>query len=180
MSADPEPLRLRTLIRDIPDYPEPGVLFRDITPLLADAGALAQVTDSLSAPLVGAGVQKVVGIEARGFILGAAVALRLGAGFVPVRKAGKLPSAVHTEDYVLEYGAARLEIHADALAPGERVLIVDDVIATGGTAAATARLVERLGAVPVALHFVIELGFLAGRAKLERYDVRSLMVFDEE
>jgi len=162
------------LVRDVPDYPQPGILFKDITPLLADAGAFGQVVDALAA---GHGpVGKVAGIEARGFILAAPVALRLHAGFVPVRKQGKLPAASYTQSYDLEYGTATLEVHQDAFSPGERVLIVDDVLATGGTAQATAELVRRSGAEVAGITVLLELGFLPGRSRLEGLDIRSLLV----
>jgi adenine phosphoribosyltransferase len=160
-------------VRDVPDYPKPGIVFKDITPLLGDATAFGAVVDGLAA---GFGpVDKVVGIEARGFILAAPVACRLGAGFVPVRKQGKLPSATHAEEYDLEYGSAVLEIHRDAFAVGDRVLIVDDVLATGGTAAAAARLVRRGGATVAGLAFLMELSFLHGRDKLPGVETRSLL-----
>jgi adenine phosphoribosyltransferase len=158
---------LRSLVRDIPDFPRPGVVFKDITPLLADATAFSAVTDGLSAAFVERGVDVVLGIEARGFITAAPVAYGLGAGFVPVRKAGKLPWNIERQEYELEYGTDLLEIHRDALQPGQRVLVVDDVLATGGTAAATARLVATLGAELVGFGFLIELTFLSGRAKID-------------
>jgi adenine phosphoribosyltransferase len=162
------------LVRDVPDYPQPGILFKDITPLLADADAFDQVVGALAA---GYGpVGKVAGIEARGFILAAPVALRLHAGFVPVRKQGKLPAPSYAQSYDLEYGTATLEVHQDAFSPGERVLIVDDVLATGGTARATAELVRRGGAEVAGISVLLELGFLAGRSRLEGLDVRSLLV----
>ena len=162
------------LVRDVPDYPQPGILFKDITPLLADAGAFDQVVDALAA---GNGpVSKVAGIEARGFILAAPVALRLHTGFVPVRKQGKLPAASYAQSYDLEYGTATLEVHRDAFLPGERVLIVDDVLATGGTARATAELVRRSGAEVAGIAVLLELGFLPGRSRLEGLDIRSLLV----
>ena len=164
-------------IRDVEDFPQPGVVFKDITPMLADQAAFSSCVDALSDPFVGAGVDKVVGIEARGFIVAAPVALRLHAGFVPVRKAGKLPWRVESEAYNLEYGHDILEIHADAIAPGERVLIVDDVLATGGTAAAVGHLVGRLGGEAVGLACVIELGFLSGRDKLGELPVVSLLSY---
>ncbi len=173
--ADPAWLAAR--IRDVPGFPRAGIVFKDITPLLADAAALSATVEGLVSPRLDAGVDKVVGIEARGFILAAPVALALGAGFVPVRKAGKLPAQVRAESYDLEYGTDTLEVHDDALAPGERVLIVDDVIATGGTAAATARLVEGAGAVVAGLAFVIELASLAGRERLAGYPTSSLVTF---
>ena len=168
---------LRALIRDVPDFPSPGVLFKDITPLLGDPGAFAVVIDRLAEHFVGRHVDKVVGIESRGFIVAAPVAERLGAGFVPVRKPGKLPWETEAEDYELEYGTDRLEVHRDAITTGERVAIVDDVIATGGTAAATARLVERLGGEVIGLGFVIELAFLGGAAALDGRDQVSLLTY---
>ena len=177
-SAVGNPARdLASFVRDIPDFPKPGVTFRDITPLLADHGAFSSVVDGLSAAFDGRRVDRVVGVEARGFIIGAPVAYRFGAGFTPVRKAGKLPWKVEQEEYELEYGTDLLEIHRDGVAPGERVLIIDDVLATGGTAAATARLVERLGATVAGFAFVIELEFLAGRTKIADYDVVSLVTY---
>jgi adenine phosphoribosyltransferase len=160
-------------IRDVPDYPQPGVLFKDITPLLADGPAFAAVVTALAG--LSRDVDKVVGIEARGFILAAPVACRLGAGFVPVRKQGKLPAQTIAESYQLEYGTATVEVHADAFTPGERVLVVDDVLATGGTAAATASLVRRSGAEVAAIAVLLELGFLDGRARLPGFEVRSLL-----
>lgn len=161
-----------SLIRDIPDYPKPGILFKDITPLLADPAAFTQVIDGLAA---GYAFDKVVGIEARGFILAAPIAVRCAAGFVPVRKKGKLPAETLEASYDLEYGSAAIEVHADALTPGERVLIVDDVLATGGTAAAAVDLVRRTGAQVVAISFLLELSFLSGRERLPDLDVRSLV-----
>jgi adenine phosphoribosyltransferase len=164
---------IETMIRDIPDYPQPGIVFKDITPLLADPEAFAA---TIRAMADGHGpVDKVVGIEARGFILAAPVACALGAGFVPVRKHGKLPSRTHQQSYELEYGSATIEVHTDAFAPGERVLIVDDVLATGGTASATAELVRRSGAQVVAVSVLLELAFLNGRAQLDGVEVRSLL-----
>jgi adenine phosphoribosyltransferase len=164
---------LKSRIRDIPDYPQPGVLFKDITPLLSDAGAFAAAVTALAAGHEG--VTKVAGIEARGFILAAPVALELHAGFVPVRKAGKLPAATYSESYELEYGTATIEVHTDAFDASDRVLIVDDVLATGGTAAATASLVRQAGATVVGVTVLLELEFLGGRAKLADLDVRSLL-----
>ena len=155
---------IKTHIRDVPDFPEPGISFKDITPLLGDGPVFAAVVDALAA---GHGpVDKVAGIEARGFILAAPVATRLGCGFVPVRKAGKLPAQTYREDYQLEYGTATIEVHTDAFAPGEKVLIVDDVLATGGTALATADLVRRAGAEVIGIAVLLELSFLNGQAKL--------------
>jgi adenine phosphoribosyltransferase len=169
---------LRERIRDIPDFPKPGVTFKDITPLLADVEAFRATVDGVAAPFADREIDKVLGVEARGFIVAAPVAYRFGGGFVPVRKAGKLPWQIEREEYELEYGTDLLEIHRDAVAPGERCLIVDDVLATGGTAAATVRLVEKLGGVVAGLGFVIELGFLDGRSKLEGHDVVSLLRYD--
>jgi len=168
---------LTGFIRDIADFPRPGVVFKDITPLLADPVAFRDAVDGLAAPFASAGVDKVAGVEARGFLFAAPVAYRFGGGFVPVRKAGKLPWQIEQQEYELEYGTDLLEIHRDAVAPGERVLIVDDVLATGGTAAATARLIERLGATVVGFAFVIELEFLGGRAKIDGYDTVSLVTY---
>ena len=168
---------LRERIRDIPDFPKPGIVFKDITPLLGDEKAFRFAVDAIVEHFGPRPVTKVLGIEARGFIVAAPVAYQLEAGFVPVRKAGKLPWDIEREEYELEYGTDLLEIHQDAVAPGDQVLVVDDVIATGGTAAATCRLVERLGGTVVGLGFVIELTFLAGRAKLEGRDVLSLVTF---
>jgi adenine phosphoribosyltransferase len=162
-------------VRDIPDFPEPGIVFKDLTPLLADVDAFRFVVDALVDHASGIEVDKVVGIEARGFIFAAAAAYRLGAGFVPVRKPGKLPYKTVTETYQLEYGTDSLEIHQDAVGEGDAVYVIDDVLATGGTAAATCRLVEGLGGRVTGLAFVIELGFLDGRAKLPAYDVLSLL-----
>ncbi|MEO7443290.1 MAG: adenine phosphoribosyltransferase, partial [Acidimicrobiales bacterium] len=153
---------LKDHIRDVPDFPRAGIVFKDLTPMLASGEALRCCVDALVNHLDGRRVDAVVGVEARGFILAAPVAYCLGAGFVPVRKPGKLPGRVESEAYALEYGTDALEIHADALVPGSRVMVVDDVLATGGTAAATVTLVERLGAEVVALGFVLELGFLGG------------------
>jgi adenine phosphoribosyltransferase len=165
------------LIRSIPDYPNPGVTFRDITPLLGDGPAFNEAITKIAERFVDANVQRVIGVEARGFILGAPIAVALNAGFVPVRKAGKLPWAVVREEYDLEYGSDKLEIHRDAIHPGERILVVDDVLATGGTAAATCRLVSALGGDIVALAVLIELPFLEGRAKLDGITVESLFSY---
>src|SRR5919199_19896 len=166
---------LQEHIRDIPDFPKPGVSFKDITPLLADVNAFRFTIDAIADHFAGQTVDKVLGIEARGFIAAAPVAYRFGAGFVPVRKAGKLPWEVEKEEYVLEYGTDLLEIHRDAVAPGERALIVDDVLATGGTAAAAIRLVEQLGGTVAGLGFVIELAFLGGRFQLDGREAVSLV-----
>lgn len=160
-----EQARLAARIRDVPDFPKPGVLFKDITPLLADARAFAECVDALAAPWRHARIAAVCGIEARGFIFGAALAHALSAGFVPLRKAGKLPAATRGIDFKLEYGAERLEIHADALAPGTRVVLIDDVLATGGTLAAALELLRGSGADVAGAAVVVELGFLPGRAR---------------
>jgi adenine phosphoribosyltransferase len=164
-------------IRDVPNYPSPGVTFKDITPLLADAAAFADVIEQFARPYRGAGpaVDLVVGIEARGFILAAPLAVALGAGFVPMRKSGKLPHTTVGAAYALEYGTAELEVHLDGIVPGQRVLIVDDVLATGGTAEAACSLVERVGGLVVGVDFLMELGFLDGRSKLAAYRVRALV-----
>jgi len=164
---------LTARIRDVPDYPKPGILFKDITPLLADGAAFAATIGALAAGHEG--VSKVAGIEARGFILAAPVACVLGAGFVPVRKQGKLPAQTYSESYELEYGVATIEVHTDAFQPEERVLIVDDVLATGGTAAATAQLVQRAGATVAGIVVLLELEFLGGRRKLPGLTIRSLI-----
>jgi adenine phosphoribosyltransferase len=168
---------LEARIRDVPDFPKPGIVFKDVTPLLADPVAFAHAIEVMSAEFCDEGIDKVVGIEARGFILAAPVALACGAGFVPARKAGKLPAARQGVSYELEYGSETIEIHVDAFAPGDRVLIVDDVLATGGTAAATVELVESLGGVVVGLTFLIELGFLDGGARLPDRRRLSLLTF---
>ena len=170
--------RLAGLVREIPDFPRPGVGFKDITPLLADGAALALVVEHLADHFADRAIDKVVGIEARGFVIAAPVAVRLGAGFVPVRKVGKLPWTTHAEEYELEYGTDRLEIHADAVRPGERTVVIDDVIATGGTAAATIRLVEALGGAVAGLGFVIELAFLGGVDRLDGREHVSLLTYD--
>jgi adenine phosphoribosyltransferase len=169
---------LASLVRDIPDFPTPGVVFKDLTPLFAEHAAFAAVVDRLSDAFAGRDIDRVLGVEARGFIVGAPVAYRFGAGFTPVRKAGKLPWHVEQEEYALEYGTDLLEIHRDAVAPGERVLVIDDVLATGGTAAATGRLVEKLGAEVVGMGFVIELAFLNGREQLPGHDIVSLITYE--
>src|ERR687895_770926 len=167
--------RLRNLIREVPDFPKEGIVFKDITPLLADEAAFSTVIDIIVVHFGRGNIDKVVGIEARGFIIASPVAYHFSAGFVPVRKAGKLPWHSESETYELEYGTETLQIHKDAFAPGERVLIVDDVLATGGTAQATAKLVERLGAKVVGIACLIELGFLEGREKLKDYEFLSLL-----
>jgi adenine phosphoribosyltransferase len=177
MSNDDVQQRLRTLIRDIPDYPKPGIIFKDITPLLAVPEAFAEATEVMAAPFMNADITHVVAIESRGFILGGPIARRLNAGFVPVRKAGKLPAATLRETYELEYGMDSLEIHADACARPARALIVDDVLATGGTADAARRLVESLGAEVVGFSFLMALSFLPGVERLSGRTVATAITY---
>ena len=169
--------RLKALIRDIPDFPKPGIVFKDITTLLADGPGFAEVIDLLTQRYQGRGIDRIVAMEARGFILGAPLAARLGAGFVPVRKKGKLPHETIEETYALEYGQDTLQMHKDAQIKGHKVLVVDDVLATGGTAAAVARLVRQLEADVVEAAFLMELGFLQGRQKLEGIPTFSLLEY---
>jgi adenine phosphoribosyltransferase len=171
--------QLKRLIREVPDFPKPGILFYDITTLLKDKAGFASLIDQLAEYYISQDVDLVLGMEARGFIFAPALAYRLNAGFVPVRKPGKLPAATVKYDYALEYGTNSLEIHQDAIQKGQRVLIVDDLLATGGTAEATAELAERLGAKIAGLGFVVELDFLKGREKLKGYDVMSLLRYDK-
>lgn len=166
---------LRRLIRDVPDFPKRGITFKDITPLLQDGKALRHAMQELARHFEGRGISKVVGIESRGYIFAPAIALTLGAGFVPVRKPGKLPWKTASEEYSLEYGTDRLEIHLDALAPREKVLIVDDLLATGGTASAARKLAERLEARVIGACFLVELEFLQGRSRLPGLEVISLV-----
>ncbi|HET7095271.1 MAG TPA: adenine phosphoribosyltransferase [Thermomicrobiales bacterium] len=173
--TDDDEARLRALVRDVPDFPQPGILFRDITPLLADGPALRLAVHALAE--TGRGADVVVSIESRGFIFGAPIAYALGVGMVPVRKLGRLPRPTEREAYDLEYGTNTVEIHQDALRPGQRVLIVDDLLATGGTVLAAARLVERLGAVVDGIAVLAELSALSGRDRLAGYDVTSLLVY---
>lgn len=168
---------LRDYIRDVPDFPKPGILFRDITPLLRDPRALDYTLAALAEPFEGKGIATVAAIESRGFIFGSCVAQRLGAGFVPIRKPGKLPWTKKRNEYVLEYGTDALEIHDDAVANGEKVLLIDDVLATGGTAAAASALLKDCGANVVGTGFVIELNFLEGRKKLDGVQVHSLVKY---
>lgn len=166
---------LKGYVRDVPDFPQPGVVFKDITPLLADVVAFSSVIDLIVVAFGRGNMDKVCGIEARGFILASPVAYHAGAGFFPIRKEGKLPGDTVSESYALEYGEATLEVHSDAVDPGDRVLIVDDVIATGGTAVAAAQLIERLGGTVAGIACLIELEFLGGRKKLDGYDLFSLL-----
>jgi adenine phosphoribosyltransferase len=166
---------LKSLIREVPDFPKPGINFYDITTLLKDPGGFHEAIDALRRHYAGKGIRTVAGIEARGFIFAPALAYALNAGFVPIRKAKKLPAPTERVEYSLEYGTDSVEVHIDAIEPGQKVLIVDDVLATGGTAAAAAKLLEKLGGQVAGLGFVIELDFLNGRKKLSAYDVDSLM-----
>ncbi len=168
---------LREKIRDVPDFPKPGIVFRDITPLLQDPEALRIACELLAEPFKGRGIDMVVGVESRGFIFGPPVALQLGAGFAIARKAGKLPWDTVSETFELEYGVEQIEMHRDAVGPEQRVLLIDDVIATGGTAAATAELVRRMGAQVVGSCFLIELSFLEGRKRLPGIDIRAVLSF---
>lgn len=168
---------LKRYVREVPDFPKPGINFYDISTLMSHAVAFQMAVDQLSWKYIEHTVDKVVGMESRGFIFAPIMASRLNAGFVPVRKPGKLPSKTISRSYALEYGKDSLEMHSDGIAPGEKVLIIDDLIATGGTAAATVGLVEEAGGIVVGLGFVIELKGLNGRALLERYDVQSLLVY---
>jgi adenine phosphoribosyltransferase len=175
--ADPRLETIRRLIRDVPDFPKPGILFKDITPMLADGRALGYAIDLLAETLGAAKPTAIVGIESRGFLFGAPLAKQLGVGFVPVRKPGKLPYKCRSVSYALEYGTDRLEIHEDALGAADRVFILDDLLATGGTMAATCELVEHSGAKVLGCRFLIELGFLAGRTRLKGHDCRALLVY---
>jgi adenine phosphoribosyltransferase len=177
MSSTSEPIRLEDRIRDIPDFPQKGVLFKDITPMLQDGPSFHAALDRLAAHYAGAGIQTVVGVESRGFILGAPLAYLLNCGFVPVRKFGKLPSQTVSVEYALEYGTNVVEIHKDAIQPGERVLIVDDLLATGGTVSAAMELVEKLGGHIAGISFLVELTFLKGREQLKGHDVFALIKY---
>ncbi len=168
---------LKTRIRDIPDFPKKGIVFEDITPLLKDPVALAQAIREMKVCCLGKRIDAIVGIESRGFILGSVLAHELGVGFVPVRKAGKLPWTTIKEEYTLEYGSAAIEIHKDAIEKGQNVVIVDDLLATGGTAAATARLVEKIGGRVLGFLFLVELTFLKGAEKLKGYEIASLVEY---
>ena len=177
MAPDP-PIDLKSLIREVPDFPRPGVLFRDITPLPHDPDAFRYAIDELSRRIGALAPDAIVGIESRGFLFGAPVAYNLGLPFVPLRKAGKLPAERMSVEFALEYGESQLDIHVDALERGQRVVIIDDLLATGGTAVATAKLVELLGASVAALAVVVELAFLGGRERLRDYQVFSLLRYD--
>jgi adenine phosphoribosyltransferase len=169
--------RVSARIRDVPDFPQPGILFKDITPVLAEGALLREVVERIAEEFGRAGIQRIAGIESRGFILGAPLAVRLGVGFTPIRKPGKLPYETRRVDYALEYGTDALEAHVDAVQPGDRVLLVDDVLATGGTASGAVRLIRELGGDVVATAFLIELAFLHGRQKLHDVPVFSLIEY---
>ena len=179
MATDHGPLaaRLRERVRDVPDFPQPGILFKDITPALAEGALLQDIVRGFADEFRHLGVQRVAGIESRGFILAAPLAVQLGVGFAPIRKPGKLPHQRVRVDYALEYGTDALEAHVDAFAPGERVLLVDDVLATGGTAAGAVQLIQKLGATVVATAFLLELAFLEGRSRLTGVPVFSLLEY---
>ena len=173
----PNALDIASAIRNVPDFPKPGIQFKDITPVLADARLFSAAIDLLTSHFKPGEVDAIVGIDARGFIFAAAAALKLQAGFVPVRKKGKLPYLTHEQSYELEYGSNTIAIHTDAVHPGSRVLLIDDLLATGGTAAAAVALLEKVGAKVLEITFLIELGFLGGRQKLKGYPVRSIVVY---
>lgn len=175
--SKPTPENLAQAIRNIPDFPKPGIQFKDITPVLADPWLFAGCIDLLTASVVPGSIDAVVGIDARGFIFAAAAALKLQAGFVPIRKKGKLPHQTFEETYDLEYGSSTVAIHVDAVRPGSRVLLIDDLLATGGTAGAAAKLLQKVGAQIVEVSFFIELAFLNGRERLKNFPVRSLVVY---
>ncbi|GJL61479.1 MAG: adenine phosphoribosyltransferase [Nitrospirales bacterium] len=170
-------MNYKSLIREVPDFPKPGILFYDITTLLKDATAFQSIIDELTTKYASANITKIVGIESRGFIFGSPLAYRLQAGFVPVRKPGKLPADVYEVKYNLEYGASSLAIHRDAIVPGERVLVVDDLLATGGTAGAAVHLIQQLGGEIVEVAFLVELAFLAGREQLHNCSIHSLITY---
>jgi adenine phosphoribosyltransferase len=168
---------LRAAVRDVPDFPKTGILFKDITPILSDGALLRTAIDCFVADCAGQGIRKIVGIDARGFLFGATVADRLGIGFIPIRKRGKLPWKTESLAYKLEYGEAEMEVHTDAFEPGERVSLIDDLLATGGTASAAAKLIEKAGGNVVQAQFLIELGFLEGRAALAPVPAKSILVY---
>jgi adenine phosphoribosyltransferase len=177
MSSTPESIRLEDWVRDVPDFPQRGVLFKDITPLLQDSVAFHATMDRLAAHYAGAGIETVVGVESRGFIFGAPLAYLLNCGFVPVRKFGKLPSQTVSVEYALEYGTNVVEMHTDAIRPGQRVLIVDDLLATGGTVSAAMELVEKLGGHIAGIAFLVELTYLKGREQFKGHDVFALIKY---
>lgn len=168
---------LKEFIRDVPDFPKPGIVFKDITPLLGNSAALEESIERLTEPFRSQRIDSVAGVESRGFIFGALAAARLGVGFLPVRKPGKLPRETFREEFQLEYGSAAVEIHRDALGPGRRILVVDDVLATGGTAAATGKLIQRAGGEVISMTFLIELAFLEGRKRLAGFEIHTLLQY---
>lgn len=170
---------LKKLIRNVPDFPIPGINFKDITTLLKDPVGMEKTLDKLYEVSKNKGINKVIGIESRGFIFGGALAVKLGAGFIPVRKPGKLPAATISETYLLEYGEDKIEIHKDAIQPGDKILLHDDLLATGGTMEAACKLVEKIGAEIIQISFLIELSFLKGREKLGNHDIFSLVKYDD-
>lgn len=172
--------RLKQLIRSVPDFPKEGIVFRDITTLLADAAGLALAVKAMADPFHDQKIDLVIGPESRGFIFGAAMAIELGCAFVPVRKPGKLPAETLAQEYQLEYGSDKLEIHTDAIKPGQRVLMVDDLLATGGTMKVCCQMVEQLGAQVIGISFLIELGFLNGRAQLADHNLHTIINYDHE
>ncbi len=173
----PEPLKALSLIRDVPDFPKPGILFKDITPVLADGDALSEVIGALTRAAGRLSPDVIAGVESRGFLFGAPIAHAMNLGLVPVRKVGKLPAKTVQVEYALEYGTATVEMHEDSISPGQRVVIVDDLLATGGTAMAAAQLVEKLGGVVAGFVFLVELAFLGGREKLGNYPYEALIVY---
>ena len=180
MAGYTTPVDLKSCIRSIPDFPKPGIMFRDITPLLKDPAAFKEAIRLMAAPYKPGSVDVVVGAESRGFIFAAGIALALGAGFVPIRKKGKLPAKTTAVSYDLEYGTDTLEMHVDAVGKGARVLMVDDLLATGGTMAACCEMIEKAGGRIAGVEFLIELSFLKGREKLSKYPIRSLIVYENE
>jgi adenine phosphoribosyltransferase len=173
-------MELKSLIRDVPDFPKKGIVFKDITTLLKSAEGLSKTADELYNYAKDKKITKIVGIESRGFILGGILALKLNAGFIPVRKPGKLPAETISESYALEYGIDTIQIHKDAIQPGDMILLHDDLLATGGTMEAACKLIEKLGGIVVQISFIVELTFLNGREKLKKYDVKSLLQYDSE
>ena len=171
---------LYSFVREIPDYPKPGILFRDITPLLADHAALSMAADAMAEPYLDSGIEMIAAAEARGFIFAAPLAMRLGAGFVPIRKPGKLPFDLHSFAYELEYGTDELQIHVDGIKPGQRVLVVDDLLATGGTMEACCRLLEKCGAEIAGCSFLIHLAQLGGEARLSPHSIHSVLTYDQD
>lgn len=171
-------LKIKNVIRDIPDYPKEGIIFKDVTTLLQDSEQFSMAIDVLAESVANMSIDAIAAIESRGFIFGSVLSYKMGVGFIPIRKPGKLPAEVISEEYSLEYGTDKIEIHKDAILPGQRILVVDDLLATGGTAKAACNLIEKTGGIVEALLFLIELGFLDGRNLLEGYKVTSIIDFD--